>query len=35
MPTSAIQGGLATYILPVEKMPEQLVLYRKNFFKKK
>ncbi|MGC1403780.1 MAG: chemotaxis protein CheB, partial [Thermodesulfobacteriota bacterium] len=35
MPTSAIQGGLATYILPVEKMPEQLVLYRKNFFEKK
>ena len=35
MPASAIQGGLATYILPVEKIPEQLVLYRKTFFEKK
>jgi two-component system, chemotaxis family, CheB/CheR fusion protein len=25
MPTSAIQAGYATYILPVEKMPEQLL----------
>ena len=35
MPTSAIQAGLATYILPVEKIPEQLVLYKKAFFEKK
>ena len=30
MPTSAIQGGYATYILPVEKMPEQLLNNTRN-----
>jgi len=35
MPASAIQAGLATYILPMEKMPDQLALYRKTFFEKK
>ena len=32
MPSSAIQSGLATYILPVDKMPEQLMTYVKNLF---
>jgi two-component system CheB/CheR fusion protein len=27
MPTSAVQSGLATYVLPVDKMPDQLVAY--------
>lgn len=35
MPASAIQAGLATYILPVEKIPEQLLFYKKTFFEKK
>ncbi len=35
MPTSAIHAGLATYILPVEKIPDQLMLYAKTFFGKK
>jgi len=30
MPTSAVQSGLATYVLPVEKIPEQLVAYVKT-----
>jgi len=29
MPVSAIRSGLAAYILPVEKMPEQLMSYKK------
>ncbi len=32
MPSSAIQSGLATYILPVDNMPEQLMTYVKNLF---
>ena len=32
MPSSAIQSGLATYVLPVDKMPEQLMTYVKNLF---
>ena len=35
MPVSAIRSGLAAYILPVEKMPEQLISYKKTFRKKK
>jgi two-component system CheB/CheR fusion protein len=35
MPASVIQAGLATFILRVEQMPEQLVLYKKTFFEKK
>ncbi|MDO9550089.1 MAG: chemotaxis protein CheB [Methanoregula sp.] len=27
MPSSAVQSGLATYVLPVDKIPEQLVTY--------
>ena len=30
MPISAIQAGYATYVLPVEKMPEQLLNNRRN-----
>jgi hypothetical protein len=30
MPTSAIQAGYAIYVLPVEKMPEQLLNYTRN-----
>jgi two-component system, chemotaxis family, CheB/CheR fusion protein len=30
MPSSAIQSGLSTYILPVEKIAEQLVVYGKT-----
>jgi len=30
MPTSAVQSGLATYVLPVEKITEQLVAYVKT-----
>jgi len=30
MPSSAIQGGVATYVLPVEKIATQLVLYVKT-----
>ena len=30
MPSSAVQSGLATYVLPVEKIPEQLVAYVKT-----
>jgi two-component system CheB/CheR fusion protein len=30
MPTSAIQSGLATYVMPVEKITEQLVAYVKT-----
>jgi two-component system CheB/CheR fusion protein len=35
MPTSAVWSGLATYVLPVEKMPEQLMTYAKTLFEKK
>ncbi len=35
MPTSAVQSGLAAYVLPVEKMPEQLMTYVKTFFEKR
>ena len=34
MPGSAAHSGLATYIMPVEKMPEQLTTYVKTFFEK-
>jgi two-component system CheB/CheR fusion protein len=34
MPDSAVHTGLATYVLPVEKMPEQLKTYVKTFFGK-
>lgn len=27
MPTSAVQSGLATYVLPVDRIPEQLIAY--------
>jgi len=30
MPASAVQSGLATYVLPVEQMPEQLMAYAKT-----
>ena len=30
MPTSAIQSGLATYVLPVDKIPAQLITYVKT-----
>jgi two-component system CheB/CheR fusion protein len=30
MPNSAVQSGLATYVMPVEKIPEQLVAYVKT-----
>ena len=32
MPMSALQAGFATYTLPVEKMPEQLLGYVRNLF---
>jgi two-component system CheB/CheR fusion protein len=35
MPASAVQAGLATYILPVEEIPQQLLFYKKTFFGKK
>ena len=35
MPASAVKNGLATYVLPVEKIPEQLAAYVKSFFGKK
>ncbi len=35
MPASAIQSGFATYVLPVEKMPAQLLTYVKTLFGKK
>jgi two-component system, chemotaxis family, CheB/CheR fusion protein len=34
MPGSAVHSGLATYIMPVEKMPEQLITYVKTLFQK-
>ncbi|MFA6223672.1 MAG: chemotaxis protein CheB [Desulfomonilaceae bacterium] len=34
MPASAVHSGLATYVLPVEKVPEQLTTYVKTLFKK-
>ena len=30
MPSSAVQSGLATYVLPVEKMPDELMSYVKT-----
>ncbi|MCX6701400.1 MAG: PAS domain-containing protein, partial [Methanomicrobiales archaeon] len=30
MPTSAVQSGLATYVMPVDKITEQLVIYVKT-----
>jgi two-component system CheB/CheR fusion protein len=35
MPGSAVRSGLATYVLPVEKMPQQLAAYVKSFFENK
>ncbi|MFZ2196270.1 MAG: chemotaxis protein CheB, partial [Thermodesulfovibrionales bacterium] len=35
MPTSAVQSNLATYVLPVEKMSEQLMAYVKTIIEKK
>jgi len=35
MPGSAVRSGLATYVLPIEKMPEQLAAYVKSLFEKK
>ena len=35
MPTSAIQSSFATYVLPVEQMPAQLITYIKTLFGKK
>lgn len=35
MPTSAIRSGFATYVLPVEKIPAQLITYVKTVFGKK
>jgi len=35
MPGSAVRSGLATYVLPIEKMPEQLAAYVKSFFENK
>ena len=34
MPGSAAHSGLATYIMPVDKMPEQLTTYVKTLFEK-
>ena len=34
MPSSAVQSGLATYVLPVEKMPDALMSYVKTAHKK-
>ena len=35
MPGSAVKAGLADYVLPVEKMPEQLTAYVKHFYPKR
>jgi two-component system, chemotaxis family, CheB/CheR fusion protein len=35
MPGSAVQSGLATYVLPIEKMPEHLAAYVKSYFENK
>ena len=35
MPNSAVRSGMATYVLPVEKIPEQLRAYVKTLFEKK
>jgi two-component system CheB/CheR fusion protein len=35
MPKSAIETGLADFILPIEKMPPQLIAYTKRILKKK
>jgi two-component system CheB/CheR fusion protein len=35
MPASAVQSDLATYVLPVEKMPEQLTAYVKTLIESK
>jgi two-component system CheB/CheR fusion protein len=35
MPSSAVNSGLATYVLPVEKIPESLASYVKSFFENK
>jgi len=35
MPTSAIQSGLATYVLPVERMAGDIVAYARNFVARK
>jgi two-component system CheB/CheR fusion protein len=35
MPGSAVNSGLATYVLPVEKIPEQLTTYVSSYFDKK
>lgn len=35
MPTSAVQSSLATYVLPAEKMPEQMLTYVKTLFEHK
>jgi len=35
MPTSAVTSGLATYVSPVEKIPELLAAYVKSYFEKK
>ena len=35
MPTSAVQSGLATYVLPADKMPEQMLTYAKALFEHK
>ncbi len=34
MPGSAVHSGLATYVLPVEKMPDRLTTYVKTLFEK-
>ena len=34
MPSSAVQSGLATYVLPVEKMPDELMSYVRTAQKK-
>lgn len=33
MPASAVRSGLATYVLPAEKIPEQLTIYVKTLFR--
>jgi len=35
MPTSAITGGIAIYVMPADTMPEQLLTYVKTLFKHK
>lgn len=35
MPANAVQSGLTTYVLPVEKMPEQLMAYAKTLIERK